>query len=55
MDKGINLHKELAMGLPSAQREATGKKVPMEKQGGSVSKANLKCGGKVKAKKKEKK
>lgn len=47
MDKGIKLQKELAMGLKSAQREATstapaaGKKVK-----------NMKCGGMVKKGKK---
>lgn len=47
MDKGINLHKELAMGLPGAKKEAAGKKVPMKKMPTSTAPANMKTGGKV--------
>lgn len=52
MDKGINLHKELAMGLGGAKKEATGKapgtdkkKVQNFKKGGLAS---CKCGGPMK-------
>lgn len=54
MDKGINLHKELAMGLPGAVAEAEGKRVKEKSMGTSLPKSNLKGGGKV-AKKKGKK
>lgn len=50
MDKGINLHKELAMGLPGAKAEAQGKKVKQQKMPVSTSKTNMKKRGKVKSK-----
>ena len=53
MDKGISLHKELAMG--KGTKEAQGKNVKMEPQGGSIAKKSFKCGGIVMKGKKTKK
>jgi hypothetical protein len=43
MDKGIRLQKELAMGMDSAKKEATGKKKYAE--GGKVKKDDYAHGG----------
>lgn len=50
-DKKINLHKELAMGLKSAEKEATGsapnhKKAVKFAKGGAVKKVCPTCGKK---------
>lgn len=45
MDKGINLHKELAMGSKPAVKEATGM-APKHKQ--AIATKNMKKGGRVK-------